>query len=160
MSGRWTIIALVASLALNLFLLGAGAAVIVIGARVAHQRAEVAASRPVPALRRAAMALPAEQRPAFVGAVRSVAQAQRPNTQQARALRGDAWDGLATTQVDAAAIKAKLGQARILEFGARAKIEDALVDFAATLPQPQRAAVANAMRPPLAGAPAKAAAKP
>jgi uncharacterized membrane protein len=160
MSGRWTIIALVASLALNLFLLGAGAAVIVIGARVAHQRAEVAASRPVPALRRAALALPPEQRRAFVGAVRSVAQAQRPGAQQARALRGAAWDSLATTQVDAAAIKAELNQARTLEVGARAKIEDTMVDFAVTLPQPQRAAVAGAMRPPLAGAPPRAAAKP
>lgn len=148
MKGRWTLVALIASVALNLFLLGAGAAVVVIGAKVAHQRAQMAATRPLPALRRAAMALPADQRRTFVGAVRTAAQSQRANNQQARALRDEAWTSLGGATVDTAAIKAKLGQARTIETGVREKIEDALVDTTAALPQAQRAAVGAALRPP------------
>ena len=156
MKGRWTIILLVASLALNLFLIGAAAGVIALGARIAEASP---VARPGPVLRRAAMALTPENRRSFVAVLRESGQAARPTTQQARQLRREAGASVGDTTFDAAAAKAKLGEARTLDQASRARIEDAVIDFAASLPTDERkrfgAAMARAIPTGAAAAPAK-----
>ncbi|HEX7761900.1 MAG TPA: periplasmic heavy metal sensor [Caulobacteraceae bacterium] len=93
------------------------------------------------------MALPPGPRQDFAAAVKAVNVAQRANSQAIRQLRLEAWTALGAEKVDAPAIKAKLDQARVLEMGVRSKVDGAVVDFTATLPQPQRALVAQEMRP-------------
>ena len=148
MSQRSLIVGLLISLALNFFLLGAGATVLVIGARLAKLRAVAAAPQgPLQPIRRAALALPPGPRGDFAQAIKAVNTAERQNTLTARQLRQEAWTALGADKVDAPAIKAKLGQARLMESGVRSKVEDAVVDFVATLPQNQRALVGQEMRP-------------
>lgn len=148
MSQRSLIVGLLISLALNFFLLGAGTTVLVIGARLAKLRAVAAAPQgPLQPIRRAAMALPPGPRGDFAQAIKAVNTAERQNTLTARQLRQEAWTALGADKVDAPAIKAKLGQARLMESGVRSKVEDAVVDFVATLPQNQRALVGQEMRP-------------
>lgn len=145
---RALLITLLVSLALNFFLLGAGTTVLVIGARVAKMRAAAATPQgPLQPVRRAAMALPPGPREDFAAAVKAVNVAQRANSQAIRQLRLEAWTALGAEKVDAPAIKAKLDQARMLEVGVRSKLDGAVVDFTATLPQSQRALVAQEMRP-------------
>lgn len=148
MSQRSLIIGLLISLAMNFFLLGAGATVLVIGARLAKLRAVAAAPQgPLQPIRRAALALPPGPRGDFAQAVKAVNTAERQNTLAARQMRQEAWTALGADKVDAAAIKAKLDQARQIESGVRGKVEGAVVDFAATLPQNQRALVGQELRP-------------
>jgi uncharacterized membrane protein len=148
MTPRGLLIGLLTSLALNFFLLGAGATVVVIGAQAAKLRAMNAAGQgPLQPARRAAMALPPGPRQDFAAAVKTVTIAERPNAQAIRQLRLEAWTALSADKVDAPAIKAKLDQARTLEMGLRSKIDGAVIDFTAALPQAQRAAVAQEMRP-------------
>ena len=148
MTPRWILITLLASLALNFFLLGAGATVVVIGARVAKTRAlNMPPQGPMQPVRRAAMALPPGPREDFAAAVKAVNTAQHGDVLASRQLRLEAWTALGADKVDTAAIKAKLDQARALDTGVRGKVEAAVVDFTATLPQGQRALVAQQMRP-------------
>jgi uncharacterized membrane protein len=142
MTGRWTLVALSISAALNLFLLGAAAGVIALGVRMAHEKPP---PRPG-ALREAAIALSPGHRPAFFAVLRARNQASRPDADQMRDLRRGAWSSLAATPFDAAAAKAKLAQARDLDQQTRAKLEDAVIDFAATLPADERAALGQVMR--------------
>ncbi|HWA63681.1 MAG TPA: periplasmic heavy metal sensor, partial [Caulobacteraceae bacterium] len=84
---------------------------------------------------------------AFAAAVARATHDQRPNILAGRDLRDQAWSALGAPTADAARIKEKLAQARTLEFAARGRIEDAVVDFAAGLPQAQRAGVGQELRP-------------
>ena len=148
MTPRWILVTLLVSLALNFFLLGAGATVVVIGARVAKARAlNTPPQSPMQPVRRAAMALPPGPREAFAAAVKAVNTAQHADVLASRQLRLEAWTALGVDKVDTAAIKAKLDQARALDTGVRSKVEAVVVDFSATLPQGQRALVAQEMRP-------------
>jgi len=148
MSPRALTITLLCSLALNFFLLGAGATIVVVARAVKNRAvAAQAASGPLQPVRRAALALPPVQRAQFAGAVKAINTDQRPTLQQARQLRIEAWTALGSDKVDAAAIKAKLEQARLMETGARSRIEAAIVDFTVKLPQDQRAKVGEEMRP-------------
>jgi len=148
MSQRALIITLLCSLALNFFLLGAGATIVVV-ARAVKNRAVAAqtANGPLQPVRRAALALPPVPRAEFAEAVKAINTEERPTLQQARQLRIEAWTALGTEKVDASAVKAKLDQARLMETGARSKIEAAIVDFTVKLPQDQRAKVGEEMRP-------------
>lgn len=148
MTSRGLLIGLLISLALNFFLLGAGATVVVIGARVAKMRAATATVQgPMAPIRRAAMALPPGPRREFAEAVKAVNTTQRADVQTIRQLRLEAWTALGADKADAPAIKAKLDQARTLEMNVRDKLDAGVIDFAATLPQAQRAAIAQEMRP-------------
>lgn len=148
MTPRALTITLLCSLALNFFLLGAGATVLVM-AHAVKTRALAAqgTNGPLQPVRRAALALPPGPRAAFAGAVKAINTQERPTLQQARQLRVEAWTALGSDTADAAAIKAKLEQARLMETGSRSRIESAIVDFTAKLPQDQRAKVGEEMRP-------------
>ncbi|MBV8594601.1 MAG: periplasmic heavy metal sensor [Caulobacteraceae bacterium] len=131
---------LVLSLALNLFLIAAAVAVLGFGVRAPVNRGQPGA------LRQAAATLAPDHRRALFQVLRQTGRVNRPLNQQARALRLSAWTSLAAPSFDAGAAKAELAQARTLNETARARVEDGAVDFAATLPQPERAAFGAVLR--------------
>jgi len=138
MPGRWKIIALIASVALNVFLIGAAAGVIALGARMAHER-------PRPMLRRAAMSLAAPYRRAFLVALRDRGQSVRAPVLAARALRRSTWASMSAASFDPAVAKIQLRQARLMDADSRAAVEDGVVDFAAGLPPGERAKLGTAL---------------
>jgi uncharacterized membrane protein len=99
----------------------------------------MAHQRPRPALQRAALELPPAYRRTFLVSLRSRAQSVRPAVIQARGLRRAAWNSLSAANFNAAAAKAMLGRARLMDADSREKIEDYVIDFAAALPAEQRA---------------------
>ena len=138
MDRSWSLIALIASLTLNLFLVGAGAGVIALGARMAHER-------PAPALRRAALDLSPPYRGAFLAVLRTRARSVRAPVLQARGLRRAVWESLGAASFDPAAAKASLRQARLMDADSRGKVEDAVIAFAIALPAQQRTNLGQAM---------------
>jgi uncharacterized membrane protein len=71
--------------------------------------------------------------------------AVRPINRQARGLRLEVWQAMQGQAFDPAAAKLKLAQARTQTIAARARVEDAVVDFAASLPTDQRIALGRAL---------------
>jgi uncharacterized membrane protein len=150
MRRRWLIVGLVASIALNLFLVGAGAGVVALGLRLARENP---GARPAVFFWATdSMSQPArgEMRRMLLG-VRDVV---RPDVEHSRALRIQAWNGLAAATPDVVAIKQGLGQSRQIDAGLREKVEDQIVDQIARLQPADRAAYVNGLRRGLAG-PAK-----
>lgn len=140
MTGRWARIALAVSLAVNVFLIGAGATVI---ARNAQGSLERSPSRP--ALRAAAAGLAPKDRDALMALLHTQGRGAKHANREARALRAEAWGSLAETSFDPAAAKAKLARARALNHAARGAVENGVIDFAATLPAGERAALGEAL---------------
>ena len=142
MRGRWLIIGLIASVALNLFLIGAG------GGRGrpghAHGASERRGARPG-VLVRATRNLPQPDRRNMRQMLRQAWLEVRPATEQSRALKLDAWRAIADPKADVTTIKAKLAQSRQLDIADRAKAEEELVDYALTLPPADRQIFANGM---------------
>jgi uncharacterized membrane protein len=81
-----------------------------------------------------------------LGLLRAEGRAVRPANRQARALRLEVWGSLANPQFDDVVAKQKLAEARRLNEESRATVEDSVLDFAADLPAPQRAALGEALR--------------
>jgi uncharacterized membrane protein len=141
--------ALIVSVALNLFLIGAAAGVFALGVNLARENA-----RPHPgAYARATRDLPPatrrDMRQMLLG-VWSQAQGQLAASRQ---LRSDGWGGLADPKPDAAMIKQKLAQSRQLDTATRAAVEERIVDYALTLTPADRATFATGMRRVLAPRP-------
>ena len=129
---------LIASLLLNLFLAGAlvgGAAWLRSGHRM------IAAG----ALRIAGSELPRAERHAFRSRLRAARDSVRPLIDESNAAKADAARLLAQPSADGAATKAALAKARADDFRVRAVVEDRAVDFAATLQQPDRQRIADAL---------------
>ncbi|MGI8840333.1 MAG: periplasmic heavy metal sensor [Caulobacteraceae bacterium] len=141
MNARWTFIALVASIALNLFLLGIAVTVIALGV---YRKGEGAPQRPN--LRSAALTLTPDQRTKFVALLRAEGDGVEAAGRQARSLRASAWGALAAASFDPLVAKADLARARALNQASRGKVEDAVMDFAAGLPSVDRARFGEAMR--------------
>ena|SRR5579864_3262163 len=152
MRPRWLIVGLVASLALNLFLIGAAAGVIALGLRMAHQGPLRAG-----ALVRASRDLPQPERCQLRTALAATWRDLRPDVERSRALRVAAWSALADPKADPAAVKAQLAESRQIDEGVRAKAEERIVDEVHALPPADRATFAQGMRrvltPPAAPAP-------
>jgi len=154
MKPRLIAIGLIASAALNLFLICAGAAVVARGVRLAGQprAAAAAAANPArPALRRAAAALAPADRARFVYLLRAEGKTVQPDNRRARGLRLQAWGSLAAPSFDAAAAKDELARARAINQRSRGEVEDAVIDFAAALPADERARLGGAMRGAVVG---------
>jgi uncharacterized membrane protein len=147
MRPRWLIVGLIVSVALNLFLIGAGAGVIALGVRMAR---ESGAARPG-AMFWATQRLPQPARANIRAMLRDVHDQLGPDTLRSRALRLQAWGAVAAPQPDPVAIKQSLAQARQIDIGARTKVEESIVDFALKLPPPQRAALSAGLRDELVG---------
>ena len=139
MRPRWIIVGLVASIALNLFLIGAGAGVIALGLRMARENPS---ARPAVFFWATdAMSQPARRdtRRMLLGLRDTV----RPDVERSRALRIQAWNGLAAAAPDVAAIKQSLAQSRQIDAGLREKVEDQIVDYVAQRQLADRAAYAS-----------------
>jgi uncharacterized membrane protein len=142
MQPRWLVVGLVASLAVNLFLIGAAAGVIALGLRMAHQNALM---RPG-ALVRATRELPQPDRRQFRMMLADEWRSAIPDLERGRVLRTNAWAALADAKPDGAAIKAGLAQSRQIDVSLWAKVEERVVDYALALPQSDRAIFAQGMR--------------
>jgi uncharacterized membrane protein len=141
------IVGLLVSVALNLFLVGAGAGIVALGLRIAND----SGARPGAFLwATQAMSQPArgEVRRGLAGLRDQV----HADVERSRALRIQGWDGLAAAKPDAAAIKQALAQSRQLDLATRTKVEEHVVDQVAALPPADRAAYAAGMRRALAQA--------
>ena len=142
MRSRWLIIGLIASLALNLFLIGAGAGVIALGARMARQPPP----RQVGALFWATEELPQPDRRAMRLMLKDLRDQLKPDTDRSNALRIAAWGALAEPKPDVAAINQRLAESREADIASRARVEQSIVDFASRMPPAERASFAAAMR--------------
>ena len=131
--------ALIVSLSLNLFLTAAVTALFIWGAGL------FALGGQAGSLRQVARSLDPAHRRALVAVLQTEVQAVRPETQQVRALRQDAWRSLEAPDFDPAKVKAELAQARTLNQDASGKVQDSLIDFAAALPIDQRASLGRAL---------------
>ncbi|HTX51306.1 MAG TPA: periplasmic heavy metal sensor [Caulobacteraceae bacterium] len=156
MGSRWLVGGLIASVALNLFLIGAGAGVIALGSSMAREYAGV---RPG-ALMAATASLPQPDRHDFRLTLHQIRAAVVADVGRSRALRLDAWSALGDPKSDPVAIKAKLAQSRQIDTGIRATVEEKLVDYVLRLPPADRAAFAAGMRRALTPPPTSAAPRP
>ena len=122
MRGRGLLIALIVSLAVNLFLISAGASIY-----LSSRSARVAVAGT--GMRKAVAALPEPDRAPFVALLRQNGARVRPDNRRARALRETAWSALASGAETADQIKQQFAEARALNGGSRATVEDAVVDY-------------------------------
>ncbi len=142
-------IALAISLVLNVFLVGAGVGAFVFRERLLHDQLKHA---PTP-LNVAARELSPDVRARLRDSMRSVALAAKPDFVAARQDRLKAAELAAAPTYDRTAVKTQLDQARDAETRGKNRLEDKLLDFLGTLPQDQRAKLAEALkgRPPRHG---------
>jgi uncharacterized membrane protein len=133
MSARTLKMLLAVSVALNLFLLGAGATMLVTRALVQRQVEDVRK----PGRSDSVMALVARADPAVQQrvrlALRASATAARPDFEAARTARREAVALAAGPQLDRAAVQALLEQSRLAEMRGRARLESGALEVLATL---------------------------
>lgn len=142
-SQRTLTVALVASVALNLFVIGAVVGGVVVGHRV-REVAQVRDGARQP-LWRAADGLSPEHQRAYRQLLQAEAGGVGGQMRQARQARREAWSGLTAQPLDGPAISRRLAEARALEMTARAGVEDRIVAFAATLSPAERAELAKGL---------------
>lgn len=152
MSRRSLLIALIVSLAVNLFVLGGLGGVMLMGFPTPGPPPQPGPPR----LLALGEALTPAQRAAWQATIRQTAETGAPKLLRARQMRHDAWQALTTDPVNLPAALTALDQARTLEFQARSEMDRAVVGFAATLPVEERrklgAAIEKARRhPPMHG---------
>jgi uncharacterized membrane protein len=156
MGRSWLVGGLIASVTLNLFLIGAAAGVIALGRSMARENAGV---RPG-ALMIATAGLPQPDRRDFRQMLRQLRAGVIIDVGRSRTARIDAWSALGDPKPDPAAIKAKLALSRQIDTGVRATVEEKLVDYVERLPAADRADFAAGMRRALASPPAASPASP
>jgi uncharacterized membrane protein len=142
MRSPWLIAGLIASLALNLFVIGAGVGVWVFAVGLARQ---APGARPG-ALFWATEALPQPDRRQMRQFLKDVRDQAKPEAVQSLGLRAAAWGALAGAKPDAAAIKQQLARSRQIDIAIRTEAEAKIVDYAARLPPSDRAIFAAGMQ--------------
>lgn len=142
MRPRWLIVALIASLALNLFLVGAGAGVWALSLRLAKTGP---GARPA-ALFWATQDLPQPDRRQMRLMLMAVHDQARPDAARSLALRATAWSALAAARPDPAAIERQLAQSRQIDIAVRTRAEAKILAYAAALPPADRARFAAGMK--------------
>ena len=135
---RW----LVASLVLNVFIVGAVAGG---AARWWFAERSVAAAEPPRGLRHAADDLPAEQRRNFLVGLRNARRAVAEPLQAAREGRQEVLRLLREPRFEADAVAQTLARTRAADMAARERFEAAVVDFASTLSPPERQKLADGL---------------
>ncbi|WP_293484933.1 periplasmic heavy metal sensor [Phenylobacterium sp.] len=138
---------LFASLALNVFIGGA-----FVGARMAREDEprRPAAAGPRTAVAAAVATLSPEAQAAWRSQARTYGEAYGPKTREARRLLRETLQGFGAEPFDDDRAIRELARARALEFEVRQAMDQRLVQFAATLPQAERARFGEALaRPPL-----------
>lgn len=144
------LIGLLVSVGANLFLVGAIAGGLVMGAMRGPPHPPGAGFMLMRGPMMAAEnGLSPDRRDAWIAAMRAQARTAGPKMHESRELRREAWTALAADPVDAQAVLASLQRSRDLEQQARADMDGAVVKFAAGLPKDDRQKVAQALaRPP------------
>jgi uncharacterized membrane protein len=135
-------IALAASLVVNVFTIGAIGGLVYIGAQIGAARV---AARQNPLVRAADDLTPANQA-AFKQTLRQTMALERPTMGDSRLARRRTMDLFEATAFDPAATKAAMAQARADDLQVRARLEEAVVDFAARLTPAERHALADGFR--------------
>jgi uncharacterized membrane protein len=137
MSDRWKIV-LALSLALNLFLVGAGVGVIVVGARLLGERSDFRRGGESQRIVAAFQALPPDRRQALRDIMRTQALDAAPDLRAAQDARREASALMTAQTYDAAAVAAALTRARDAEGRARARIDATLAARLAGLSPQER----------------------
>jgi uncharacterized membrane protein len=145
MNRSWKI-ALVASLVLNVFLLGAiaGGAWQWFASR-SHTAQTAQTDAQQHALRFAAQDLSAQRQQEFAAALKEARRDGRPLTRAGRDARRDVLRLLAAPQLDRPALDAALARTRDADGALRARVEQGVADFAATLSPDERAKFAQSL---------------
>ena len=154
MNDRWKV-ALAVSLAVNLFLAGAGVGVIVIGARLVGERQDLRRGGGEGQRMAAAFqALPPDRRQALRDIMRSQALDSAEDLRAARQARQDAIRLMTVEPYDANAVAAALTKARDADGRARARVDATLAARLAGLSPQERAVFSRLlMRGPGRGGP-------
>ncbi|MGF6788689.1 periplasmic heavy metal sensor [Paraburkholderia sp. 35.1] len=145
MNGRSWKFALLGSVVLNVFLLGAIAG----GAYqwfAAHGANPPAAAQDRRALRFAAEPLSPQQRQAFIDGLKSARRDGRQYARDAREGRREVLRLLAAPKFDRAALDAALARTRAADVSLRAMVEASVADFAATLTPEERVEFAESLK--------------
>jgi uncharacterized membrane protein len=137
---RWAVITLVASLVVNVFLLG------LIAGSVWHWTHDRGMGFRGGWRMRVAESLPQPQGDKLRATIRATVQPNIPQLKAARADRAEAARLFVQPQFDANAIILRLDRARATDMALRANLERSIVRFAATLPQDQRQKMAEALK--------------
>ncbi|AKJ70428.1 hypothetical protein ABW99_07050 [Pandoraea thiooxydans] len=159
MNDRTVKLMLVGSLILNAFLLGG-----IVGGGyqwlTAHRPGLVAHAPPRAALRFAADELPAERQQEFIAALKAARKGAREFALQGREGRREVLALLGAPQLDRNALDAALERTRQADMALRTRVENSVVDYAASLPPEQRKLFAEGLtrsgqwrRPPKRRAP-------
>lgn len=146
MTPRWMWVALFASVALNVFVIGG-----LVGASMSGMRLRPGPQGPGPRppVMQALRELPPERREAWRESNRAARGAFGPRMREARRLNRDAMRRFGEEPFPRDAILADLRKARAIELQGRMAMDQRLVDFAATLPPAERARFGEALaRPP------------
>jgi uncharacterized membrane protein len=138
MGRRGLLIALIVSLAVNLFAVGA-----VVGALFLGPRMHMAVRGPP--FWTAAAELPPARRDAYRRMLRGDAGEVREAMRDARRARRDAWRSIGESDFRPQETAARLDHARRLEMQARSVVERRILDFAVTLPPDERAVLAEGL---------------
>jgi uncharacterized membrane protein len=144
MSRRALVIALIVSVAVNLFVVGG-----VVGAALMLFRMHAGPPPGAPRPPMFAMAtdiaggLTPEHREQWFVTLREAAVSAGPRLRQSHDLRRQAWGKLAADPVDVQAVMTELTQARDLELQARGDIDRSIVTFAGGLPAEERKKLAD-----------------
>lgn len=142
---------LFASLALNVFIGGAFLGSHLKKAQPTQSQAGVVGTGPHNPIQAAVRALPPERRAAWRAETPAYAQAYGPKVREARRLVRETMIGFGAEPFDPDAALRDLARARELEQEGRMAMDRRLVTFAATLPQPERAAFGAALARPRLG---------
>lgn len=144
MSRKGLIIALLVSLAVNLFVIGGVAGMALMEFRMLGGPPPGPPRPPTFAMAEDISAtLAPEHREAWMTTMREAASNAGPRLRQSHDIRREAWGKLAADPVSAQAVLAELGQARDLEGQARSDIDRTVVTFAASLPADERKRLAD-----------------
>lgn len=157
-------IALAASLALNLFVIGAVAGAAGMQARL-HTKAPATSTRgSTSALMRAAEVLPETKRDLYIARLKTEGENAQADFKAARAARIRASELIAAPTYDQPRIAALLAEARTHDVRARTRFETAVIAFAATLTPQERKTLGERLsptyKPPQPATPAKETGQP
>lgn len=140
-------IALAASLALNLFVIGAVAGSAGMQARLTKKAPESSTRGNTSALIRAAEVLPTAKREQYIARLKTEGENAQSDFKAARAARVRASEMIAAPNYDLPRISALLAEARTHDVRARTRFETAVIEFAATLTPEERKVLGERLSP-------------
>lgn len=140
-------VALAASLALNLFIVGAVAGAAGMQARLSKKVPETSTRGNASALMRAAEVLPEGKREQYHARLKAEGEKAQADFRAARAARVKASALIAAPNYDQSRIEALLAEARTHDVAARTRFESAVIEFAATLTPAERKVLGERLSP-------------